>query len=335
MTQTITLTQLQEMIVPDVWAKYIIQESTVNTDFWQSGILSDLTPVVGGLLGEGGTTVNLPFFNDIDGDDEIIDDTQNMSVGNITTGQDLATVIMRAKAWGVTDLAGELSGEDPLAAISSLIGKYWARRMQVILLAICQGAMGSLAAEAATASNHFIASPNNLDISAATGNAGVFDAFSFMDAKYKLGDKSSQLSALAVHSDTKKLMEKQDLIDYIQPSTGGNPVATYQGKLIIETDQMPVVNGVYTTYLFGPGAVGYAEGSVEYPVEAYRQMLENFGRTLIGNRRKFALHIRGVKWIGNPAQPTVSNTELANPANWQRVYDPKNVRLVRFTHRNA
>ena len=30
-----------------------------------------------------------------------------------------------------------------------------------------------------------------------------------------------------------------------------------------------------------------------------------------------------------------TNAELANPANWLRVYEPKNVRIVKYTHRIA
>jgi len=48
------------------------------------------------------------------------------------------------------------------------------------------------------------------------------------------------------------------------------------------------------------------------------------------------LHPRGVAFqnavvVGS----TPSNAELANPQNWKRVYEPKNVRIVQFKHRVA
>lgn len=328
MTATLTFTQLQDMIVPQVWQKYILQESVVKTNFWTSGILSDLTPEVGSLLGGGGTSVNMPFFNDLnfDGNENegIWNDGDNMTVDKITTGMDVATVIERYKAWGSTDFAGDLSGADPLPVIASRFGAYWARQMQQILLSLCAGTMASASM-----------SSNVNDISGATGAAGVFDAHSFIDAKYRLGDRAADLSAIAVHSDTMRLMEQADLIDYIKPSDGGEQIATYMGKLVIVNDVMPQSGGVYTTYLFGPGAIGYAEGNVKVPVELFREPTFQMGRETLINRRKFALHIRGIKWVGTPASTTVSNGELATGTNWTRVYNPKLIKLVAFKHRNA
>jgi hypothetical protein len=46
------------------------------------------------------------------------------------------------------------------------------------------------------------------------------------------------------------------------------------------------------------------------------------------------LHPRGIRWTpvsGVPAKTSPSNTELENVANWTRVYEPKNIRIVRMT----
>jgi hypothetical protein len=69
------------------------------------------------------------------------------------------------------------------------------------------------------------------------------------------------------------------------------------------------------------------------PVEVERQALKGMGQEYIVNRRQWVMHPRGVKWLGGTqAGVTPSNTELATATNWQRVYDPKIVRIVAFKH---
>lgn len=63
-----------------------------------------------------------------------------------------------------------------------------------------------------------------------------------------------------MHSATEAYLKKQNLIATVQPS---NDVAfgTYQGKRVIVDDGCPVASGVYTTYLFGNGAVALGNGN--------------------------------------------------------------------------
>jgi hypothetical protein len=97
----------------------------------------------------------------------------------------------------------------------------------------------------------------------------------------------------------------------------------------------PDSGGVYDTFLFGPGAVGYGEGSPKVPSETGRAPLTNGGQEYLVSRRHFVLHPRGIRWTpvsGVPAKKTPSDVELANEANWTRVYQPQNIRIVRFRH---
>jgi hypothetical protein len=100
-------TRLADVIVPEVFNPYVVQKSVQLNAFYQSGIMSDMSAVPsinGQMMGAdpgidgGGTTVNMPFFNDLDGDDEVIDDTANLTVNKITTGKDVAVKLLRASA---------------------------------------------------------------------------------------------------------------------------------------------------------------------------------------------------------------------------------------------
>ncbi len=174
------------------------------------------------------------------------------------------------------------------------------------------------------------------DISALTGGAQYFDADSFIDAAFLLGDEQGGLNAVAVHSPTLKAMVKADLIDFVPDSEGKLTIPAYMGKTVIVDDGMPVsgagANRMFTTYLFGPGAIGYGEKSPKVPVEVERQELKGMGQESSCNRRQWVMHPRGVKWIGNSVWRDPSNAELATTTNWQRVYDPKIIRIVAFKH---
>ena len=321
-----TETRLADMIVPTKFNKYVQVLSTQKSELFTSGIITDLSSVIDSEI--EGKTVNMPFFNDLDTTDaeQVLDDSTDLTVGKMTTGQDVAVKLLRGKAFGTSDLAADLSGADPIDAIANRFADWWNKRMQTALLSTLAGAMGSAAMSA-----------NVNDISALTGGAQYFDADSFIDSAFLLGDEQGGLTGVAVHSLTLKAMVKADLIDFVPDSQGKLTVPTYLGKTVIVDDGMPVSGAgatrIFTTYIFGPGAIGYGERSPKVPVEVERQALKGMGQEYIVNRRQWVMHPRGIKWLGGTqAGVTPSNTELATATNWQRVYDPKIVRIVAFKH---
>jgi len=315
-------TKLAQMIVPTEFNDYVVQLTTEKSRFFQSGIIEDMTAVIDAQL--AGKTVNMPFFNDLGGEEEVVDDNVDLTVAGVTTSQDVSVKLYRAKAFGATDLAGDLAGADPVQHIANRIADWWQRRMQAALLSSLNGAMGAASM-----------SGNVFDITGLTAAAAEFDADSFIDAVYKLGDEAGGLTAIAVHSATMKQMVKQDLIDYVADSQGQLTIPTYMGKQVIEDDSMPVSAGNYTTYIFGRGAVGYGEQAPKTPVEVERQALKGGGQEYLVQRRQFVLHPRGIKWVGTSAGPTPTNAELGTATNWNRVYDNKNIRIVAFKHKLA
>lgn len=320
-------TKLSDVIVPEVFNPYVISRTAELSAFWQSGIVGEL-PEVAPLMAGGGKTVNMPFWQDLSGAEQVIDDTTDLTVNKITPAQDEAVVCIRGNAWGATDLSAMLAGADPMMAIGDLVAGYWARRMQTALLSVVKGAFSTTVSGGSMA-------PATLNISAVSPTtARVFTPEGLLDACQLLGDAQDALAGIAVHSATYNLMLKDDLIDFVQPSKGEDKVATYLGKRVIVDDGMPVATGVYTTYIFGPGAIGYAEGSPKVPTETERQALTGGGTDILVNRRKFVLHPRGVRWIGD-VSPTPTNTHLETGTNWKRVWEQKQVRMVRFIHKVA
>ena len=170
----------------------------------------------------------------------------------------------------------------------------------------------------------------------------------FVDATVKLGDRGDRLTAIAMHSATEAALRKLDLIDFIPDSEGKAQIKSFQGRRVVVDDTLPTRAGttdgvVYTSYLFGPGAFGKGAAALESAplqgghgsegVELARVPLDS--DTVLINRRRYILHPRGVKFTSaSVAADSPTNAELENGANWTRVFENKNVRIVAVDHNN-
>ena len=317
-------TVIADVIVPEVFNPYVIQRTAELSAFYQSGIIAR-TPELDRLASSGGKLINMPFWEDLTGDDEVLSDSTALTVGKIKAGQDVATLLARGRAWSVNDLAKALSGDDPMAAIGDLVAAYWARRFQAILIKTLDGIFGHEDTEMDTNQHDITSNPAKKD-------DDVISAKTAVDAIYKLGDNADKLTGFAMHSATVAKLTKDDLIETIPPSEGKPAIRTFLGKPVVVDDSLPVSNGVYTTYIFGAGAFGWGEGGAPVPVETARDALA--GDDILIHRRHFILHPRGVAFQNKQVSgATPSNTELAKYQNWKRVYESKNVRIVQFKHK--
>lgn len=313
-------TKIADVIVPEVFNPYVIERTAELSALVKCGIIVK-DKELDALALAGGRLINMPYWKDLNGDDEVLDDNGALTPGKITAGQDVAALLMRGKAWSVNDLATALSGDDPMKAIGDLVAEYWARQRQKTLLAVLKGVFASSTM-----------SGNVHDISSLEGDLAKINGTSFIDAKTKLGDASDKLTAVAMHSTVFAELEKQNLIQYIPNSQGVVDFPSYLGRKVIVDDGCPKDGDVYTTYLFGQGAIGEGNGAAPVPTETDRDSLA--GEDILINRQHFLLHPRGVKFTDSSvAKKSPSNAELANQANWSRVYENKNIRIVAFKHK--
>ena len=84
----------------------------------------------------------------------------------------------------------------------------------------------------------------------------------------------------------------------------------------------------YTSYLFGPGLLGYGERNPVVPFEVEREGLQGNGAgvEIIIERKSWVLHPFGTQFLS--ATLTDGNATLAQlrlAANWDRVVDRKNI----------
>ena len=93
-------------IVPDKFTEYTLQRTTEKSMLVKSGITTSDSRVAQLINGtpKGGNIIQMPFYNALTGEDEVFGE-DTMTPDDITTGNEFATLLIRQKAWGDTDLA--------------------------------------------------------------------------------------------------------------------------------------------------------------------------------------------------------------------------------------
>ena len=170
------------------------------------------------------------------------------------------------------------------------------------------------------------------NVTAATPGAATaankFSSTAVINATLTLGDRMSDFKGIAMHSYIYAQALADDVIQFFKPSEDSPDIPTYRGMAVIVDDNLTPATGVYTTILFGAGAVGYAVAPPEtgYGTEIYRYPSSGNGggQTSLFSRLNLAIHPQGFAWndgTGANAVAGVSPTiaDLKNPAHWTRV----------------
>lgn len=334
-------TSIEDVFVPEVWEQYFIERTAELNKFGMSGIIGQ-DPQFNAIAAGPGTTANMPFWTDISGARQIISDTGAFTPKKITSSKDVCRIQNDGDSWSTTLLADLLAGSSGMDAIVQLVGEYWARIDEAMLVATINGVLAALDLEAGD--------PNLLKIASesigGTDSTSILNGITFIDAKQKLGDQKDRLTAVAMHSAVEADLMKQDLIDFIPDSEGKSTLPTFQGLRVVVDDSLPSRAGVttgtvYTTVLFGQGAIAQGNAPLTKPVEGgfgtegvERTRVPLNHDSIMINRRRYILHPRGIRWneANCDADGGPTDLELADKDNWTRVYESKNVRLVGVVH---
>ena len=258
----------------------------------------------------------MPFFNSLDGanDDEVLAEDTPLTPDKIDANKDVAVICRRGKAFAVTDLAKDLSGEDPMAAISNHLAAYWNKMRQKRLMKVLDGVFGR---NVANDSSSLV-----LDLSANTmGKSDI------MLGAQLLGDRKSELTGIIMNSAVETFLAGLDTnASLYRASDGAAVLPKYNGRDVIIDDNCPynAGTGVTTIYLFGRGAIALNPVPEAVPFETDREKLK--GNDILISLIADICHLRGYKWTGTPAGVTPTNAELGTASNWAKVYEPKEIR---------
>ncbi len=325
--------QITDVVVPAQFSAYIAENSIEKSALVQSGIVTRNSEIDAHLKA-GSDSFVAPFWKDLADDEANVTSDVIATIAtprNLTTGRQIVRKSFLHSSWSAMNLASELSGSDALARIQNRVAAYWQRQAQRRLISSLNGILAdNVANDASDMVN---------DISAGVGVLANFTAGAVIDTAATLGDGMRDLTAIGMHSATYKAALKADMIATLPDSNGGF-IQTFRGLSVLVDDSLPVVSTVYTTVLFGPGAVGYG---LTDPRIAAGIELENIpgagnggGQQILHSRVNLAIHPLGFKWTETTVagdSPTIA--ELALVANWDRVAQRKNVPMAFLKHKLA
>lgn len=315
------VTKILDTITPEIYNAYIQQYTAQKSLIVNSGI-AVADERVSKMITAGNVLVNMPFWNDLSGDDEVLGEDKELSTGKITAGKDMAAVMYRGRGWAVNELAAVVSGDDPMRAILDRIGDYWLRQEQKVLLSVLKGLF---------VENGALASTHLLDIA-----AKPITAKEVLNAKQLLGDSADKLKVMVMHSAVYTKLQQDNLIVYIQPTDATINIPTYLGYRVIIDDSNAPADDVYTTYLLAEGAFGRNNGTPAKLTTFETNRKAAAGVDEVFTRRAFVFHPYGVKFTDTTvAGETPSNAELATANNWSKVYEDKNIGIVAIRHKLA
>ena len=328
-----------DVIIPEVFTPYVIEQTTFRDAFLASGVVQPMAELN---ATEGGDYVNIPFWKaNLTGDFEVLSDSTSLTPGKITADKQVGVILHRGRAFESRDLAALAAGADPMAAIGAKVADYVANQRQKDLIKCLEGVFGGLTSNAGAA---FI------DVSFHKSGMTALGPRQVAKARALLGDQGDKLTAVALHSAVYYDLVERKAIDYITNSEarlataatgastinavggsiaaaygGDNAVPLYMGLRVIVSDDLVPTSTNYPVYFFTQGAIASGE-QMGMQTETDRDILAKSDAMSIDLH--YCYHPVGAKFVGttNPTQ-----AQLATIGNWTKVYELKNLGIVRAT----
>ena len=346
------ITTISSMVeVPSKFSQYVIDRTTELNTFVNSGIATPDATVAQLINGtpEGGRFIQLPMWNALDGEEDVFGE-DDVTIGDITTKEARATLLMRQRAWGSTDLARVMGGADPMGAVAQLIADWRNSREQAVYLAIMKGLFASDGALKMHVN----------DISTGSDTAAYISDGATLDTKQLLGDHYASLGMVFMHSAVYTYLQKNGMITrnpIFDPSQSSVEMERYLGYSIKVDDGMPYISyeacestestkievteanikqiqphcattltvstvsdkvyvkpvtPVYDTYFVGAGAFIRQDGTPQGFIATETDRDKIGAKNYLINRWCQIIHPRGFSWTSNGVY---TNTKNMYPAN--------------------
>lgn len=287
----------------------------------------------------GGYFVTEPIKGRIGGDPVNYDGQTDIGEGSERpTYKQTKICYGRANIWGEYDFATEVTGENFMAEAQE-VKDYWDGERQKTVLSILKGIFSMTGGvNEQFVNNHTYEVEGNLE------------ADSLNRASQKaLGDKKQALQVMFTHSAVSTNLEGLNLINFLKYTDADGieqdlTIGTYNGKLVIVDDDMPVAEGedgvtLYTSYVFKKGFFEFEDLGVVKASEVVRDAKAKGGKNeLISRIREMIVpYLISYK---ETSKVSPMNEDFEKGANWELVNDgngkyvePKLIPVVRIISR--
>ena len=331
-----------DLIIPEVFSPYVIEESTRSDAFLQSGVVQPMAEL--NTSGDGsGDFVSVPFYKaNLSGDFEVLTDSTSLTPGKIEADRQIGVLLRRGRAFEARDLAALASGSDPIGAIGQKMARYVNHQKQKDLISCLSGVFGSLNAN--DSNSAFF----GLSLDSESGDSPTsLNPSHVARAKNVLGDAGDKLTAVVMHSATYYELVERRAVDFVlaadtaagATASGGSIAGAFDGnvqvpsfmglRVVVSDDVQTTGSGAsteYAVYFMTQGAVGSSEHTA-LRTETDRDILALSDALAIS--LGYCYHPIGAKWGVTTVNPTRSQLETVG--NWSKVYETKNIGIVRAT----
>lgn len=289
----------------------------------------------------------IPIYGRIGGDALNYDGNTDITATSMDTFEQSVIAVGRAKAWLERDFSYDITaGVDFMSEVAKQVAYYWDDVNTGIVMSVIKGIF-SMTGEA----NLEFVNGHTYDITSESGEAANVGATTLNTAiQQACGDKRASFSLAFMHSAVATNLENLKLLQYLKYTDAQGierplPMASWNGRLVIVDDGMPVETDesgvIYTTYVFGDGAIEYADLGVRTPYEMDRDPAKNGGQDTLYTRERLCFAPKGISFTkANVASLSPTNAELENGANWtlvsngaDKVYNHKDIAVCRIVSR--
>lgn len=307
----------------------------------------------------------IPFYGRIGGDAVNYDGKTDISATGLETYEQAIIAVGRAKAWTEKDFSTDITaGVDFMSEVAKQVAWYWDEVNTGILLSILKGVF-SITGDDKTS----FVDTHTLDISGEGTNNKIDPTTLNIAMQKACGDKRAKFSLVFMHSAVATNLENQNLLEYLKYTDSKGvqrslPLATWNGRTVIIDDSFTIdTSGVgvlsegtsktrgaiptaagakYVTYIFGEGAIQYADLGVKEPYEMSRDPKTNGGEDTLYTRERLCYAPYGLSFTkSSVASHSPTNTELENGANWKlidngktstdrKTIDPREIAIARI-----
>lgn len=223
---------------PDVFEKYMQKvPNTKENSLIKNGLLNAKPNMTARLRDEvGGNYFTEPIKGLLDGEVLNYDGVVDLTATSRDTFEQGKIIIGRMKGWTEKDFSFELTGED-FMPIAEEVKEYYDEVDQADILAILKGIFNMT-----DSGNGFVeahTTETEESIGATTMNSALQKAS---------GDKKKNYKIAFMHSLPATNLENLNLLEYLKYTDANGiqrdlTLATYNGKLVVVDDEMPVLNG--------------------------------------------------------------------------------------------
>jgi hypothetical protein len=306
-------TRIADIIVPEVLTDMVSAMISPYIDFVKLGIATKDYENVD--IREGGHFAEIPFYDQLTGDDEVLTDDTSMTPGKISTRKDIGVVCHRGRAWASRDLAKILSGDDPMKEIAKQVSSYWGKMSKNHLISVLNAAFDPTSGP--------LKDTHRLQVGVTTGDKVQMAHNHVVNAAALLGDMMEEFDCIVMHSKQYADAINANMVSfpytYDPKNTNLRGKGQFMGLDIIVTDNLPVDASVadyplYTSYLMKKGCMYYGMQK-EIMTENDRDILAL--QDVLATSMHFVPHLKLVKWNVTDTNP--SNAALATPTNWQKI----------------